>query len=198
LIVRIDRIEPSKNIVRGFNAFEEMLEIYPQHEGKVQFLALLVPSRMEVKQYRTYLEELMAAAGVVNAKFGNSEWEPVRVLIGEDYSRAIAAMQLYDVLLVNSIADGMNLVAKEGPIANQREGVVILSERTGARQQLEEAALVVSPCDIFATANCFHQALTMPAGERAQRARRLRELVENEDISDWLCKQLETIASLKL
>jgi trehalose 6-phosphate synthase len=198
LIVRIDRIEPSKNIVRGFNAFEEMLEIYPQHEGKVQFLALLVPSRMEVKQYRTYLEELMAAAGVVNAKFGSSEWEPVRVLIGEDYSRAIAAMQLYDVLLVNSIADGMNLVAKEGPIANLRDGVVILSERTGARQQLEEAALVVSPCDIYATAYCFHQALTMPAGERAQRARRLRELVENEDISDWLCKQLETIASLKL
>jgi trehalose 6-phosphate synthase len=198
LIVRIDRIEPSKNIVRGFKAFEEMLDIYPQHEGKVQFLALLVPSRMEVDQYRAYLEELMAAAGVVNARFGNSEWEPVRVLIGEDYSRAIAAMQLYDVLLVNSIADGMNLVAKEGPVANQNEGVVILSERTGARQQLEEAALIVSPCDIFATANCFHQALTMPAGERSQRAGRLRELVEGEDITDWLCKQLKTIASLHL
>lgn len=198
LIVRIDRVEPSKNIVRGFKAFEEFLALYPQYTGKVQFLALLVPSRMEVEQYRTYLEELMAAAGVVNAKYGSSEWEPVRVLIGEDYSRAIAAMQLYDVLLVNSIADGMNLVAKEGPVVNRRDGVVILSERTGARQQLQEAALVVSPCDIYATANCFHQALSMPENERKNRADRLRKMVEDEDITDWLCKQLETILSLKL
>lgn len=198
LIVRIDRIEPSKNIVRGFKAFEEFISIYPQYVGKVQFLALLVPSRMEVDQYRSYLEELMVSAGVVNAKYGSSEWEPVRVLVGEDYPRAIAAMQLYDVLLVNSIADGMNLVAKEGPIVNQRKGVVILSERTGARQQLQEAALVVSPCDIYATAEAFHQALSMSEDERKHRADKLRQMIENEDITDWLCKQLEMIVSLKL
>jgi trehalose 6-phosphate synthase len=198
LIVRVDRVEPSKNIVRGFKAFEEFLSLYPQYAGKVQFLALLVPSRMEVDKYLSYLEELMAAAGLVNAKFGSSEWEPVRVLVGEDYPRAIAAMKLYDVLLVNSIADGMNLVAKEGPIVNQRNGVVILSERTGARQQLQEAALVVSPCDIYATAECFYQALSMSQEERKYRASKLREMVENEDITDWLCKQLETIIYLKL
>lgn len=198
LIVRIDRTEPSKNIVRGFQAFEEMLDLYPEFSGKVQFLAMLVPSRMEVEEYRDYLDELMAAAGRVNAKHGGSEWEPVRVLVGENYPRAVAALQLYDVLLVNSIADGMNLVAKEGPVVNQRDGVVILSERTGARQQLEVGSIVIPPCDVYATAEALHQALIMPRDERREMAMRLRWTVEREDISDWLCRQLEYIAELSL
>jgi trehalose 6-phosphate synthase len=162
LILRIDRIEPSKNIVRGFQAFDEMLELHPEHRGKVQFLALMVPSRMEVEQYQNYLNELMGAAGQVNARYGDSIWEPVRVVVGENYPRAVAAMQLYDVLLVNSIADGMNLVAKEGPLVNRQDGVLILSEHTGARQQLESGALVIPPLDISATADALHRALTMP------------------------------------
>lgn len=198
LIVRIDRTEPSKNIVRGFQAFEEMLELYPEHCGKVQFLALLVPSRMEVEEYQNYLDELMAASGRVNALQGDSEWEPVRVLVGENYPRAVAALQLYDVLLVNSVADGMNLVAKEGPTVNRRDGVVILSEKTGARQQLEHGALVISPCDIYATAEAFHQALTMPFEQRHEMASRLKSSIEGDDINDWLCRQLETIAELEL
>ena len=198
LILRIDRIEPSKNIVRGFLAFEEMLELYPEHRGQVQFLALLVPSRLDVEEYRHYLDDLMATAGRVNATYGDSEWEPVRVLVGESYPRAVAAMQLYDVLLVNAIADGMNLVAKEGPIVNRRDGVLVLSERAGARQQLEPGALVISPCDVYATAEALHQALVMPAEERQERASRLRWLVEREDIADWLCRQLEAVAELNL
>jgi len=198
LILRIDRIEPSKNIVRGFLAFEEMLELYPEHRGKVQILALLVPSRLDVQEYKTYLDDIMATAGRVNATYGDSEWEPVRVLVGDSYPRAVAAMQLYDVLLVNAIVDGMNLVAKEGPILNTRDGVLILSERAGARQQLEESALVVSPCDIYATAEALHQALDMPAQERRTRARRLSDLVEQQDIAAWLCDQLETVAGLGL
>ncbi len=196
LIVRIDRIEPSKNILRGFKAFEELLELYPQHQGKVRFLALLVPSRLAVGEYATYLDELMAAAGRVNARFGNSEWEPVRVLVGENLPRAVAALQVYDALLVNAIVDGMNLVAKEGPIVNRRHGVLILSERAGARQQLEPGALVISPCDVYATAEALHQALTMPHTERANRAERLRWLVEREDITHWLCQQLEALETL--
>jgi trehalose 6-phosphate synthase len=198
LILRIDRIEPSKNIVRGFQAFEELLELHPEHLGKVQFLALLVPSRMEVEEYQTYLQELMGKAGQVNAKYGNSTWEPIRVVVGENYPRAIAAMRLYDVLLVNSIADGMNLVAKEGPIVNQKHGVLILSEHTGARQQLESGALVVAPLDISATADALHQALIMPEDEKIKLAERLRHLVESEDVVDWLCKQLETLVKLEL
>jgi len=198
LILRIDRIEPSKNIVRGFQAFDEMLELHPEHRGRVQFLALLVPSRMEVEEYQNYLNELMGAAGQVNAKYGDSTWEPVRVVVGENYPRAVAALQLYDVLLVNSIADGMNLVAKEGPIVNQQNGVLVLSERTGARQQLESGALVIPPLDVSATASALHQALIMPADERKEKAERLRHLVEAEDIINWLCQQLETIVTLGL
>jgi len=198
LILRIDRIEPSKNIVRGFLAFEEMLEMYPEHRGKVQLLALLVPSRMDVDEYKSYLDDIMATAGRVNATCGDSEWEPVRVLVGDSYPRAVAAMQLYDVLLVNAIVDGMNLVAKEGPILNTRDGVLILSERAGARQQLEAGALIVSPCDVYATAEALHQALDMSPEERRTRARQLCELVERDDITAWLCSQLETVAELDL
>lgn len=198
LILRIDRTEPSKNIVRGFLAFEEMLALYPEHCGQVQFLALLVPSRMDVDEYQGYLDELMAAAGRVNAIYGTSEWEPVRVLVGESYPRAVAALQLYNVLLVNSIADGMNLVAKEGPIVNQRDGVLILSEGAGAHQQLEPGAIIISPCDVYATAEALHHALVMSSEERLERAARLCWLIEREDITAWLCHQLEAVAELNL
>jgi trehalose 6-phosphate synthase len=198
LILRIDRVEPSKNIVRGFLAFEEMLELHPEHRGMVTFLALLVPSRLDVDEYKHYLDALMATAGRVNATYGDGEWEPVRVLVGDSYPRAVAAMQQYDVLLVNAIADGMNLVAKEGPVLNGRDGVLILSERAGARQQLEPGALIVSPCDVYATAEALHQALDMPAGERREWAERLRWLIAREDITDWLCRQLQTVSDLGL
>jgi trehalose 6-phosphate synthase len=196
IILRIDRTEPSKNIIRGFQAYDEMLDNYPQHVGKVQFFAILVPSRLEVEEYQEYLNGVMAAAGNVNAKHGTSEWEPVRVLVGESYSRAVAAMQLYDVLLVNPVADGMNLVAKEGPIVNEKDGVLVLSERAGVHQQLGEHALVVSPCDVSATADALHTALTMDAGERKQRAEALRKNVEREDINYWLCSQMAALKEL--
>lgn len=198
LIVRIDRIEPSKNVVRGFYAFEEMLELHPEHRNRVTFLALLVPSRLNVDEYQNYSDELMAAAGRVNARYGDSDWEPVRVLVGQNYPRAVAALQLYDVLLVNAIADGMNLVAKEGPVVNQRDGVLILSERTGARQQLEPGAIVIAPCDVYATGQALHQALVMSPEERQERAARLRWLIEREDITTWLCWQLKTVNELNL
>jgi trehalose 6-phosphate synthase len=198
LIVRVDRMEPSKNIVRGFQAFEEMLELYPEHLGTVKFLALLVPSRLGVDEYQGYSDELMAVAGRVNARYGTSDWEPIRVLVGESYPRAVAALQLYDALLVNAIADGMNLVAKEGPIVNQRDGVLILSERAGARQQLESGALVISPCDVYATAEALHQALRMPPEQRRKWGERLRWSIEREDIADWLCRQLETVIEFGL
>lgn len=198
IILRIDRIEPSKNIVRGFKAFDEMLDLHPEHRRQVKFLAFLVPSRLDVEEYRTYLDELMGIAGQVNAKHGDSEWEPIRILVGESYTRAVAALQLYNVLLVNSIADGMNLVAKEGPIVNRCNGVLVLSERTGAHQQLQSGALVISPLDVYGTAEALHQALTMPEEERQQRSERLRHLIEQEDIVDWLRQQLKAILTLEL
>jgi trehalose 6-phosphate synthase len=144
------------------------------------------------------MDELMAAAGRVNSTYGTGDWEPVRVLVGDNYLRAVAALQQYDVLLVNAIADGMNLVAKEGPTVNQRDGVLVLSDRTGARQQLEPGALVISPCDIYATAQALHQALTMAPEERQELAQRSRWVVEQEDIAAWLRHQLDAVVELAL
>ena len=175
-----------------------MLDLYPEHRERVKFLAILVPSRLGVDEYQNYLDELMAAAGRVNATYGSSNWEPIRLLVGEDYARGVAALQLYDVLLVNAIDDGMNLVAKEGPMVNQRDGGLVLSERAGARQQLASGAIIISPCDVYATAEALHQTLTMPQAERSERANRLRWLIEREDINVWLCRQLECIAELNL
>jgi trehalose 6-phosphate synthase len=198
MILRIDRIEPSKNIVRGFQAFDEMLELHPEHRGRVKFIAQLVPSRLGVSVYGNYLDEVMGIAGRVNAKYGGNDWEPVRILVDENYPRAVAGLQLYDLLLVNSTADGMNLVAKEGPIVNRRNGVLVLSERTGAYQQLESGVLVVSPLDVYGTAEAMHQALTMSMEERREKADRLRSLIEDQDIVDWLRQQLFTIIQLGL
>lgn len=196
LILRVDRTEPSKNIVRGFQAFGEMLENHPEHIGKVKFIALLVPSRLDVDEYRNYHDNMMAAAGWINSRYGSGEWEPIRIILGENYARAVAAMQIYDVLLVNSIADGMNLVAKEGPIVNEKDGVLVLSERTGARQQLAPGAFVIPPCDIYATSEALHQALVLSDADRQVRANRLRWLIEENDINAWFRSQIEEISRL--
>ncbi len=196
-IVRVDRIEPSKNIVRGFQAFDLLLERYPEHRHRVRFLAFLVPSRLGIEEYQKYLEEVIAAAQWVNLEYGDSEWQPVELFIGEDYARAVAAMRLYDVLLVNPIIDGMNLVAKEGPVVNERDGVLVLSEGAGACEELGEGALVISPYDLVETAETLHQALVMSPGERAQRARVLRRIVEEHTVTDWLYDQLLDLSHLQ-
>lgn len=191
LILRVDRIEPSKNILRGLKAYRLFLEEYPQYHGKVQMLGLLVPSRMEVDEYQDYLEEVMAETGMINALYSDSIWEPVRVIVGDNYRRAIAAMQLYSVLLVNPIADGMNLVAKEGVLVNQHDGVLILSEHAGSYDELGEHAISVSPYDIYGTAAAIYDALTMDIQERRKRADRMRQIVEHSGIQTWFDNQLK-------
>jgi trehalose 6-phosphate synthase len=195
-IVRVDRIEPSKNIVRGFQAFELMLQRYPEHHGRVKFLAFLVPSRLGVEEYGRYLEEIMVTVGWINTRYGTGEWQPVELFVGDDYDRGIAAMQLYDVLLVNPIIDGMNLVAKEGPTVNATGGVLILSEGAGAVEQLGSQALMVSPTDIVGTADALHGALTMPLAQRYRQAAVLKRLIGEEDIAMWLYNQLRDLQAL--
>ncbi len=197
LILRVDRIEPSKNILRGLAAYRTLLEEYPEHQGKVQMMALLVPSRMEVDEYQDYLQQIMAQAGMINAKFSEALWEPVRIVVGDNYHRAIGAMQIYDVLLVNPIADGMNLVAKEGVLVNQRNGVLLLSEHAGAFYELGDHALIVSSFDVYGTAQAMHHALTMRSAEREQRAEVLREIVEKADVRRWFYDQLEDALEVK-
>lgn len=190
LILRVDRIEPSKNILRGLEAYRTLLETHPEHRGKIQMMALLVPSRMEVGEYQDYLRDIMSEAGMINAKYSTSYWEPVRIVVGDNYDRAIAAMQLYDVLLVNPLADGMNLVAKEGALVNQKDGVLVLSEHAGAFYELGGQALTVSPFDIYGTAIALHRALSMPPEEKRQRAEMLRTMVKKADIRNWFYDQV--------
>lgn len=196
-ILRIDRAEPSKNIVRGFLAFDRFLESHPEYENRVNFIAVTQPSRMDVAEYRNYLDDMSAAVGRINAKYANVEtgWQPIQVIMGESYPRVLAAMKWYDVLLVNSIIDGMNLVAKEGALINERSGVIVLSEGAGAVAQLGDAALVIAPTDVEGTAEAIFQAITMPIQERQRRAQQLRRAVESDDVSVWFRDQLADIAT---
>jgi trehalose 6-phosphate synthase len=145
---------------------------------------------MEVEEYQAYLREIMAEAGMINADFSNEFWEPVRIMVGDNYKRAIAAMQRYDLLLVNPVADGMNLVAKEGALVNERSGVLVLSEYAGAFFELGQHALVVSPFDVHGTAETMHTALVMPYEERNQRAEALRQQVTKADVTRWFANQV--------
>jgi trehalose 6-phosphate synthase len=194
-VLRVDRAEPSKNIVRGFQAFDRFLDAHPDFQGRVNFVAIMVPSRMDVEEYQDYLDDVSAVVGRINAKYANVEtgWQPIHVIMGENYARALAAMKWYDVLLVNTIIDGMNLVAKEGALLNERNGVLILSEGAGAAIQLGDDALMIAPADIEGTAEAIHQALTMPLTERRHRAERLRRTVEADDVAVWFGEQLSDI-----
>ncbi|MEZ4624190.1 MAG: trehalose-6-phosphate synthase [Thermomicrobiales bacterium] len=191
-ILRVDRIEPSKNIVRGFKAFDRFLDAHPEFQGRVNFVAVLVPSRMDVPEYQEYLGQVSEIVFQINAKFANVEtgWQPVHVLMGENYIRALAAMKWYDVLLVNSIIDGMNLVAKEGCLINERQGVLILSEGAGAASQLGDNALLVCPTDVEGTAEAIYKAITMPHHERRHHSEALKKAVEADDVAKWFREQM--------
>lgn len=193
MILRVDRVEPSKNILRGLITYRNLLRRYPEYRGKVFMLALLVPSRSEVVEYKTYLRDIMALVGEINATMGASDWEPVHVVLGNNYDRAVAAFMMYDVLLVNPLADGMNLVAKEGAVLNRRDGVLILSDEAGAAEELGDHALLVSPYDVTSMRQALHEALTMPLEERHKRAHALAEQVRQHDIHQWFSRQLADV-----
>ncbi|MDP9373138.1 MAG: trehalose-6-phosphate synthase, partial [Chloroflexota bacterium] len=197
LIVRTDRTEPIKNILRGFAAYRELLRQRPEWRGRVRFLALLSPSRGAIPQYAAYTERIGALASEIAWEFGTADWRPLQLYFTDDYPRTLAALRSYDVLLVNSLFDGMNLVAKEGPLVNERDGVLILSEGAGAFEQLGADALAVAPCDVAGTAAALHAALTMPPEERARRAAALRAAVERDDIVAWLGAQLADIEAIE-
>jgi trehalose 6-phosphate synthase len=195
-IVRIDRAEPNKNVIRGFKAYELLLARHPELQGKVTFLAFLVPSRTHIRQYQRYMDEIQQLIDQVNRAFGNEGWKPIHAFMENNYTQAIAGMKLYDVLLLNTIIEGMNLVAKEGPVVNAHDGVLILSESSGAYHQLAEGVLPVSPTDIEGTMETLYQAIKMSPEERKARAATLVEVVHREDINYWIYRQLEDIGKL--
>jgi trehalose 6-phosphate synthase len=193
----VDRTDPSKNILRGFDAYETFLRDHPQWRGGVVLMAQLTPSRTDIPEYATYVRQCRAAARRINSRFGRKGWQPVHLSIKDDFALTLAAYTMYDVLLVNPVFDGMNLVAKEGPVLNERGGVLILSENAGAFEELGTHALPVNPFDIGLTAEAIAAALEMTEDERARRASALREAVEGNRLDRWVQAQLDDLERVR-
>ena len=193
LIVRVDRTELSKNIVRGLAAYRELLLTHPEWLGKVMMLALAYPSRHDLPEYREYAASVQRLARAIEDEFGTPEWRPILLSAHDDYPRSLAGYRLADVLLVNPIRDGMNLVAKEGPIISDRGCALVLSREAGAADELGTDALMVNPFDVSATVAALHEALMMPEDERKRRCQSLAAAGSAVPPSAWLASQLTAL-----
>jgi trehalose 6-phosphate synthase len=196
LIVRIDRTDPSKNIVRGFLAYEKLLAHHPELKGKVQFWAFLQPSRQDVAAYRSYIRRVRQVVQRINKQYGSQAWQPVRLEFGESVRKAMAALRNFDVLMVNPVYDGLNLVVKEGALVNRSDGVIVLSENAGAHEELHANVLSINPFDIMATADAMHRGIVMSAEDRKRLNEGAREVVRTNDISRWITRQVQDIRDL--
>jgi len=190
VIGRVDRMELSKNILRGFQAFDLLLDEHPEHRGRVVFVAAIYPSREGVPAYATYRRDIERTVAEVNARWGTEGWQPIVLELDDDHPRSMALLRRADVVFVNPIRDGLNLVASEGILVNERDAVLALSPEAGAWERLQAGALPVPPFDLSGTADTLHDALTMPVAERARRAAQLRALAEARTPEDWLADQL--------
>ncbi len=193
LLVRVDRIELSKNIVRGLLAYRAFLKDYPEWHDRVMFANFVYPSRETLKEYRDYRREIEELVREINVEFGSPDWVPVYMEIGDNYPRSLAGLMEFDALLVNPVFDGMNLVAKEGAAVNERNGVVLLSVNAGAYIEMRETVLPVNPLDVQETAAMIHQSLAMPARTREKMARRARDVVEENTSFKWLLRQIQDL-----
>jgi len=193
LIVRVDRTELSKNIVRGLAAYRELLAHRPQWRGKVTHVAFAYPSRSALAGYRAYTERVHELAAEINAEFRTPDWRPLILEVKDDYPRSLAASRLADVLLVNPIRDGMNLVAEEGPILSERGCALVLSREAGAAALIGDDALLVNPYDVTATADALHTALSMPTSERRRRSAAIAAAAQARAPQRWLAEQLDVL-----
>ena len=196
LIVRIDRTELSKNIVRGLAAYRELLITWPQWRGRVVHMAFAYPSRHDLPEYREYTASVQRMAREIVDEFGTADWDPLVLQVNDDYPRSLAAYRLADVLLVNPVRDGMNLVAKEAPLLSERGCAVVLSREAGAAAELGEGALLVNPYDVSATAQALHEALSMNAAERKRRATLLAQASAACPPDQWLAAQLGALETV--
>ncbi|MGB7587403.1 MAG: trehalose-6-phosphate synthase [Solirubrobacterales bacterium] len=197
LIIRVDRADLSKNVLRGFTAFDTFLRQHPEFREKVTFIAHLQPSRQDVPEYAEYLEKIEALVAVVNHRHGTTDWMPIDLKIYENFTEAVARYKHFDLLMVNSLFDGMNLVAKEAPAVNTRDGVLMLSENTGSHEELADCVLSVNPFDVQEQADAIYRALTMDPEERRLRAQHLKEIIYSRNPGDWVDEQLADIVELR-
>lgn len=192
-IVRVDRTELSKNIGRGLVAYRELLRRYPEWKGRVTHLASAYPSRHDLPEYREYTAHVQRLAVEIDDEFGTETWRPIVLDVTDDYARSLALYRVGDVLLVNPVRDGMNLVAKEVPVLSEDGCVVVLSSEAGVADEFGDDALLVNPFDISGTADALHAALTMSAQERSERNERLVEVSTRLPPAKWLSDQVDAI-----
>ncbi|MFF9329742.1 trehalose-6-phosphate synthase [Streptomyces sp. NPDC014776] len=195
-IVRVDRTELSKNIVRGLLAFRQLLDDHPEWRERVVHVAFAYPSRQDLAVYRDYTAEVQRVAEEINAAYGTEGWTPVVLHVEDDFARSLAAYRLADVALVNPIRDGMNLVAKEVPVVSDEGCVLVLSREAGAYEELGEDAITVNPYDVIGTAAALHEALSMAPGERTDRVKRLAAAATALPPAKWFLEQLEALRGL--
>ncbi|NEC89059.1 trehalose-6-phosphate synthase [Streptomyces sp. SID12501] len=193
-IVRVDRTELSKNIVRGLLAYRQLLEDRPEWRERVVHVAFAYPSRQDLAVYRDYTAEVQRVADAINKEYGTATWTPVVLHVKDDFARSLAAYRLADVALVNPIRDGMNLVAKEIPVVSDEGCALVLSREAGAYEELGEDAIVVNPYDVTQTARALEEALNMGAGERAERTKRLAAAATALPPAQWFLDQLNALA----
>lgn len=190
-IVRVDRLDPSKNQVVGFRAFGRLLETRPDLRPRLRFLAFLVPSRTDLQIYREYRDAVYAAIEEINQRYAaDCGGEPITVFYTNDREQALAGMELCDVLLVNSLEDGMNLVAKEWAVVARRPSALVVSETAGVATEAAEAGFLVSPLDVEGTARALAQAIDASASERAERLRSFRARINQWTAWHWLNAQM--------
>ena len=192
MLLRVDRTEPSKNILRGFIAYERLLERRADLYGRVVLVALLTPSRRAIPEYIEYMRACTARAQQINERFSTPDWQPLIVDESDDFPATLAAYRRYDVLVVNPVYDGMNLVAREGPVLNERDGVLVLSRNAGAAAELH-TALLVNPFDADGTADAIERALGLSERERHERARGLKEVAPGVAPAEWLGRQIKDV-----
>jgi trehalose 6-phosphate synthase len=197
LVLRVDRTDPSKNIVRGFRAFALLLERHPELHGKVGMAAMLAPSRQDIPEYADYSAAVETAAREVNERFGRDGWDPVELDIADDFLRSVAGYKQFDVLLVNPVFDGLNLVAKEALLLNERDGALVLSENAGVHEELGGWAVTVNPLDVSGQADALYEALTMDRTERGRRAEAICRHVRTHDIREWIDAQLDDLDAVR-
>jgi trehalose 6-phosphate synthase len=190
VVARVDRIELSKNLLRGFLAFEELLRERPEWVGRVVFAAAVYPSREGLPEYLAYRQEADGVVRRINDTWARDGWTPILWDVGDDYPRSVAVLRRADVLLVNPVRDGLNLVAKEGVLANERDAVLALSREAGASEELAGLAMEVHPFDVTGTAEVLHAALSLPPEERRTRFAALRQRVASRTPADWWADQL--------
>jgi trehalose 6-phosphate synthase len=194
VIARVDRTELSKNIVRGLLAYRELLRIRPEWHGKVVHVAYAYPSRTDLPEYREYTAAVQRVGREIEQEFGTDDWDPLLLEVANDYPSSLAALRMADVLLVNPVRDGMNLVAKEGVVLTERDCAVVLSRDAGVADEFAPDAIMINPYDVTETAEALHTALSMPAPERQDRHKRLLAAATALPPAEWFRQQLDALA----